>query len=111
VLQRGGAFGIYPEGTRSRDGKLHQGHTGVAWLALAAHTPVVPVALRGTDKVQPVGKRLPRPVRGIQVHFGAPIDPSRQITAGVRPAQARRELTDQVMASIHRMSAQELAAR
>ncbi len=110
VLRRGGAFGIYPEGTRSRDGKLHAGHTGVAWLALAGSAPVVPVALIGTDKVQPVGKRLPRPVRGVHVQFGAPIDPSRQITAGARPAQVRRELTDHVMASIHRMSGQELAA-
>jgi 1-acyl-sn-glycerol-3-phosphate acyltransferase len=110
VLQRGGAFGIYPEGTRSRDGKLHPGHTGVAWLALAGSAPVVPVALVGTDRVQPVGRRLPRPVRGIHVRFGAPIDPSRQITVGARPAQVRRELTDQVMASIHRMSGQELAA-
>ncbi|GAB2468337.1 lysophospholipid acyltransferase family protein [Xylanimonas ulmi] len=109
VLERGGAFGIYPEGTRSRDGKLHPGHTGVAWLALAGHATVVPVALVGTDKVQPVGRRLPRPARGIQVRFGAPIDPSRQIAAGVRPAQARRELTDHVMASIHTMSGQALA--
>jgi 1-acyl-sn-glycerol-3-phosphate acyltransferase len=110
VLRRGGAFGIYPEGTRSRDGKLHPGHTGVAWLALACSAPVVPVALVGTDKVQPVGKRLPRPARGVHVRFGAPIDPSRQLTAGARPAQVRRELTDQVMASIHSMSGQELAA-
>ena len=110
VLKRGGAFGIYPEGTRSRDGKLHQGRTGVAWLALAGSAPVVPVAVRGTDKVQPVGKRLPRPYRGVQVHFGAPIDPSRQITAGARPAQVRRQITDQVMASIHKLSGQDLAA-
>jgi 1-acyl-sn-glycerol-3-phosphate acyltransferase len=110
VLKQGGAFGIYPEGTRSRDGKLHQGRTGVAWLALAGSAPVVPVAVRGTDKVQPVGKRLPRPYRGVQVHFGAPIDPSRQITAGARPAQVRRQITDQVMASIHKLSGQDLAA-
>ena len=110
VLKQGGAFGIYPEGTRSRDGKLHQGRTGVAWLALAGPAPVVPVAVRGTDKVQPVGKRLPRPYRGVQVHFGAPIDPSRQITAGARPAQVRRQITDQVMASIHKLSGQDLAA-
>ncbi|KAJ8146099.1 hypothetical protein OY671_000837 [Metschnikowia pulcherrima] len=109
VLQRGGAFGIYPEGTRSRDGKSHPGRTGVAWLALAGHAPVVPVAVRGTDKVQPVGKRIPRSHR-VEVHFGKPIDPQRQITAGTKPAQARRELTDEVMASIHRMSGQDLAA-
>jgi 1-acyl-sn-glycerol-3-phosphate acyltransferase len=110
VLERGGAFGIYPEGTRSRDGKLHEGHTGVAWLALAAHTPVVPVALIGTDKVQPVGRRFPRPYRGVQIQFGAPIDPSRQLTTGLRPAQVRRELTEHVMDQIHAMSGQERAA-
>ncbi|GII98925.1 1-acyl-sn-glycerol-3-phosphate acyltransferase [Sediminihabitans luteus] len=108
VLNRGGAFGIYPEGTRSRDGKLHKGHTGVAWLALAGHATVVPVAVRGTDKVQPVGKRLPR-IHRVQVSFGAPIDPSRQITTGTKPAQARRELTDEVMTRIHAMSGQALA--
>ncbi|WP_265522323.1 lysophospholipid acyltransferase family protein [Oerskovia flava] len=108
VLQRGGAFGIYPEGTRSRDGRLHKGRTGVAWLALAGHAPVVPVAVCGTDKVQPVGARLPR-IHRVTVHFGTPIDPARQITSGARPAQARRELTDEVMASIHRLSGQELA--
>ncbi|WP_402374776.1 lysophospholipid acyltransferase family protein [Isoptericola rhizosphaerae] len=110
VLERGGAFGIYPEGTRSRDGRLHPGRTGVAWLALAGGTPVVPVAMHGTEKVQPVGRRLPRPVRGVRVEFGVPIDPNRQITATLRPAQARRELTDQVMTSIHQLSGQELAA-
>lgn len=109
VLNSGGAFGIYPEGTRSRDGKLHQGRTGVAWLALAGHAPVVPVAVVGTDRVQPVGSRLPR-IHRVTVHFGVPIDPARQITSGAKPAQARRQLTDEVMASIHRMSGQEIAA-
>jgi 1-acyl-sn-glycerol-3-phosphate acyltransferase len=107
VLQRGGAFGIYPEGTRSRDGKLHKGHTGVAWLALTGKAPVVPVALLGTDKVKPIGK-MPRFAR-VELHFGTPIDPSRQIAAGTKPAQARRELTEQVMQSIQAMSGQERA--
>ena len=65
VLDRGGVFAIYPEGTRSRDGRLHRGHTGVASLALATGATVVPVALVGTHRVQPVGARLPasRPCR------------------------------------------------
>ncbi|MBD8078466.1 lysophospholipid acyltransferase family protein [Cellulosimicrobium arenosum] len=109
VLNQGGVFGIYPEGTRSRDGRLHKGHTGVAWLALAGHAPVVPVAVRGTDKVQPVGARMPR-IHRVQVHFGVAIQPTRQITSGAKPAQARRELTNEVMESIHRLSGQDLAA-
>lgn len=107
VLQRGGAFGIYPEGTRSRDGKLHKGHTGVAWLSLAGGVPVVPLALTGTDKVKPVGKMI-RFAR-VEVKFGPAIDPTRQIAAGTKPALARRELTDEVMASIHALSGQERA--
>ena len=59
VLGRGEAFGIYPEGTRSRDGRLYRGRTGVAHLALTAGCPVVPVGLTGTEKLQPVGSRLP----------------------------------------------------
>ncbi|GAA1864272.1 lysophospholipid acyltransferase family protein [Myceligenerans crystallogenes] len=107
VLERGGAFGIYPEGTRSRDGKLHRGHTGAAWLALQGRAKVVPVGLIGTDKVKPIGK-LPRLGR-IEMHFGAPIDPSRQIEAGSKPAMARRQLTDEVMTSIQKLSGQERA--
>ncbi|GAB4086837.1 lysophospholipid acyltransferase family protein [Myceligenerans cantabricum] len=107
VLQRGGAFGIYPEGTRSRDGKLHKGHTGAAWLALHGKALVIPVGLRGTDKVKPIGK-MPRLGR-VEVHFGTPIDPSRQIEAGTKPAKARRELTEEVMTSIQKLSGQERA--
>ena len=60
VLGRGEAFGIYPEGTRSRDGRLYRGRTGVAHLALTAGCPVVPVGLVGTESIQPVGSTLPR---------------------------------------------------
>ncbi|PJI91003.1 lysophospholipid acyltransferase family protein [Luteimicrobium subarcticum] len=111
VLNRGDAFGIYPEGTRSRDGKLHRGHTGVGYLALTGQAPVVPVAVINTDKVQPVDARFPRLSRRfkVEVHFGAPIDPARQIASGQRPAQARRELTDTVMEQIHALSGQDLA--
>lgn len=105
VLEKGGAFGIYPEGTRSRDGKLHKGHTGAAWLALTGKALVVPVGLKGTDKVKPIGK-MPRLGR-VEVHFGTPIDPARQIEAGTKPAKARRELTEEVMTAIQKLSGQE----
>ena len=62
VLERGGVFGIYPEGTRTRDGYLHRGHTGVARLALATGAPIVPVGLVATDECQPTDKKLPAAV-------------------------------------------------
>ena len=108
ILQEGLAFGIYPEGTRSRDGRLYRGRTGVAWLALTAGCPVVPVALQGTQDIQPVGSRIPR-IRKISVRFGPPLEFSH--LQGARPGQARREATDAVMAAIHELSGQELVAR
>jgi 1-acyl-sn-glycerol-3-phosphate acyltransferase len=111
VLREGHAFGIYPEGTRSRDGRLYRGKTGVGWLALASGAPIVPVCVVGTDAVQPVGARLPR-VRPVRVQFGPVIDPApwaaRVATAG-GAGRARREITDRVMGSIAAMSPQEQA--
>lgn len=105
VLQEGRAFGIHPEGSRSRDGRLYRGRTGVAWLALASGAPVVPVAVLGTDKVQPVGARVPRPGR-VTVRFGEPL----RFAPGPGSAgRARREATDQIMAAIGAMSGQEQA--
>ena len=104
VLKEGRAFGIYPEGTRSRDGRLYRGRTGLAWLALTAGVPVVPVGLVGTDKVQPVGSRLPSLAK-VRVAFGRPISPERY--AGMPAGQARRELTDEVMTAIAALSGQE----
>src|SRR6476619_2886058 len=60
ILKDGQAFGIYPEGTRSRDGRLYRGKTGVGWLSLTAQVPVVPCTLIGTDKLQPIGSKIPR---------------------------------------------------
>jgi 1-acyl-sn-glycerol-3-phosphate acyltransferase len=104
VLKDGGAFGIHPEGSRSRDGRLYRGRTGVAWLAIASGAPVVPVALLGTDRIQPVGASLPRPGKVI-VHFGAPLT----FTAEGRQGPARRAATDQIMAAIAALSGQEVA--
>ena len=97
VLKAGRAFGIYPEGTRSRDGRLYKGRTGVAWLALTAGVPVVPVGLIGTDEVQPVGNSLPRLAR-VTVAFGKPLSPTAY--AELPAGKARRMLTDDVMSAI-----------
>jgi len=107
VLGRGEAFGIYPEGTRSRDGRLYRGRTGVAHLALTAGVPVVPVGLVGTDKLQPVGSRFPRVVP-LTVSFGAPIEVRGRFN-GVPLGRARREVTDEIMTAIQRLSGQEPA--
>jgi 1-acyl-sn-glycerol-3-phosphate acyltransferase len=106
VLERGDAFGIYPEGTRSRDGRLYRGRTGVGWLALASGAPVVPVGLVGTDKVQPVGATMPR-VHRVRVVFGEPVRP--ETYAGLPPGRARREITDAVMDSVAALTGQERA--
>jgi 1-acyl-sn-glycerol-3-phosphate acyltransferase len=107
VLEAGEYFGIYPEGTRSRDGRLYRGRTGVAQLALTSGAPIVPVGLRDTDKLQPVGSNRPRLVR-VTVTFGEPIDVQGQYD-GVPPGRARREITDRVMAAIAQLTGQEQA--
>lgn len=106
ILDTGAAFALYPEGTRSLDGRLYKGRTGVAWLAFTTGAPVVPVGLIGTDQLQPVGKRIPR-VRRVTVSFGTPIDVSAHGTAD--SGRARRQATDEIMAAIHALSHQELA--
>ncbi len=77
VLDRGELFGIYPEGTRSRDGRLHKGHTGPARLALRTGAPLVPVGLIGTRAIQPPGVSTPRPFRPCEIRIGRPIEVSR----------------------------------
>jgi 1-acyl-sn-glycerol-3-phosphate acyltransferase len=107
VLGRGEAFGIYPEGTRSRDGRLARGKTGVAWLALTAGCPVVPVGVTGTDRIQPVGARWPRPHR-FSVTFGEPLT-FPEHAGKARNGPARREVTDRIMEAIAELSGQEKA--
>ncbi|MFI7542572.1 lysophospholipid acyltransferase family protein [Actinoplanes sp. NPDC049599] len=105
LLHEGRAFGIHPEGSRSRDGRLYRGRTGVAWLAFASGAPVVPVALIGTEQIQPVGASFPRPGRVI-VRFGAPLRFGAPVGSAGR---ARREATDRIMAEIGKLSGQEPA--
>ena len=107
VIERGDAFGIYPEGTRSRDGRLYRGRTGVGWLAMATGAAVLPVGVIGTDRVQPVGATVPRPGRRITIRFGEPVLPSSY--EKLAPGRARRELTDEVMERIAALSGQERA--
>ena len=75
VLRADGLFAIYPEGTRSRDGSLHAGHTGVGHLSAATGVSIVPTGIVGTNRIQPPGARFPRPFRRAVIRFGTPIDP------------------------------------
>jgi len=104
VLGRGEAFGRYPEGTRSRDGRLYRGRTGVAHLALTAGVPVVPVGLRGTPDIQPMGARFPRLAK-VSVEFGEPLSFTERYD-GVPLGRARREVTDEIMTAIQKLSGQ-----
>jgi 1-acyl-sn-glycerol-3-phosphate acyltransferase len=107
VLRAGGGFGIYPEGTRSRDGRLARGKTGVAWLALTADCPVVPVAVAGTDRIQPIGASWPWPHR-FSVTFGTPLT-FPEYRGMANNGKARREVTDTIMEAIAELSGQEKA--
>ncbi|CAA9251539.1 MAG: Acyl-CoA:1-acyl-sn-glycerol-3-phosphate acyltransferase [uncultured Corynebacteriales bacterium] len=105
ILDEGRLLGIYPEGTRSPDGRLYRGKTGVARMALEAGVPVIPVAMIDTDKVQPIGKRIPR-IRRIGVRFGPPLDFSRyEGLAGDRFVE--RSMTDEIMYELMVLSGQE----
>lgn len=105
ALREGRLLGIYPEGTRSPDGRLHRGKIGVAKLALASGAPVVPIAMIGTDQAQPIGRTLPR-IRRIGMIFGEPLDFSDR-TEGVTDARVLRAVTDEIMEAIRRLSGQE----
>lgn len=108
VLLSGGVLGIYPEGTRSPDGRLYKGHTGVARLAIHCGAPVVPVAQFGTAAVQPIGATWPKVFKPVRLKMGRPIEiPSRSPDDPPLQAEDLRRCTDAIMAAIAGLSGQE----
>jgi 1-acyl-sn-glycerol-3-phosphate acyltransferase len=104
VLAGGNLLGIYPEGTRSPDGKLYRGRTGIARMVLEAKVPVIPVAMIDTEKVQPIGQKLPK-IRRVGVNIGAPLDFSRfEGMEGDRIVL--RAVTDEIMYELQKLSGQ-----
>ena len=104
ILRGGDLFGFYPEGTRSPDGRLYRGRTGIGYLALNSGAPVIPVAMFGTRTMMPPGSRLIRPAK-IRIRIGAPVEFPH--LAGMPTAKARRTVADDVMTAIHELSGQE----
>ncbi|GAA2255699.1 lysophospholipid acyltransferase family protein [Streptomyces amakusaensis] len=109
VLGRGELLGIYPEGTRSHDGRLYKGKVGVAVMAVRAGVPVIPCAMVGTFEIQPPGQALPK-IKRVTVRFGEPLDFSRY--AGLENEKAAiRAVTDEIMYAILSLSGQEYVDR
>ena len=119
LLRSGELFGIYPEGTRSPDGRLYRGRPGVGWLALKSGLPVIPVAMIGTDRVLPPGRVVPRPGK-IEIRIGKPMSfgtgPATGPATGPgtgpglgreAPGKARRAIADEVVRAIQELSGQE----
>lgn len=102
VLSDGNCLGIYPEGTRSPDGRLYKGRTGLVRLALESGAPIVPVAMFDTDKIQPTGKVIPKIMR-VKMIFGEPI----YLKGDSMNLQLLRDLTDDLMRKIQELSGQE----
>ena len=107
VLGDGGVVGIYPEGTRSPDGRLYKGRTGVGWLALASGAPVIPVAMHNTGRVLPRGAGIPRLVR-VGIRFGPPVPLGPHDDRSADP-RARRDATDAIMRAIGDLAGQKPA--
>ncbi|MFF0587660.1 lysophospholipid acyltransferase family protein [Streptomyces sp. NPDC003781] len=109
VLGRGELLGIYPEGTRSHDGRLYKGKVGVAVMALRAGVPVVPCAMIGTFEAQPPGRKIPK-LHPVVIRFGEPLDFSRY--AGMEGEKAvLRAVTDEIVYAILGLSGQEYVDR
>jgi 1-acyl-sn-glycerol-3-phosphate acyltransferase len=110
VLRDGQVLGIFPEGTRSPDGRLYRGRPGVAKLALDAGATLLPVGLLGTEKIQPIGTRLPRVGVDVEVRVGKPLDLTPWRDAPV-DSRVLREITATLMGEIQKLTGQEYIAR
>jgi 1-acyl-sn-glycerol-3-phosphate acyltransferase len=106
VLERGELFGIFPEGTRSRDGYLYKGHTGAARLALEVGCPIFPVGIVGTDRIQPPDAKLPKLFREARITVGRPIR-MEHYAGRERDRLVLRQITDELMFEIREMTGQE----
>ncbi len=106
LLKRGGVLGIYPEGTRPPDDRLHRGRTGVARLIVDARCPVVPVGVRGTRAVQPIGKKMLRPFKTVEIRFGPSIDFCARYGDRIGARLVLRQITDELMFEISELSGQ-----
>lgn len=102
LLKAGNCIGIYPEGTRSPDGRLYKGRTGIARMAIESGCPIVPVAMFNTAEIQPTGQVVPK-VRRVEMVFGEPL----YFTGDARDLQVLRDATDQIMKAIQTLSGQE----
>jgi 1-acyl-sn-glycerol-3-phosphate acyltransferase len=106
VLRRGELFGIYPEGTRSRDGYLYKGHTGAARLALTVGCPILPVGIVGTDAIQPPDAKVPKPFKRCRISIGRPVKVDRYLDRA-DDRMVLRQIIDEVMFEIREMTGQE----
>ncbi len=109
VLNRDEVLGVFPEGTRSRDGLLHRGHSGAAHLALNTGAPLVPIGIIGTDKLLPTGSGLIRPFQRVTIKIGEPITAA-ALGFTASNSRSRRAMTDRLMNEIGRLCGQDYVA-